>query len=1231
VKKFTICAAESIAVLLVLVSYQSYPGIPVVKQGKTPPLIEAVRQRRAAALAQKFYKQKLSPQHTSSTEKADAISDRFFTGAEGGDRLGFSVASAGDVNGDGYSDIIVGAPQNSAGGSFVGRAYIYFGGPNMSTTPNVILTGGAIGEELGTSVASAGDVNGDGFSDVIVGAPYNGAGGPNAGRAYIYFGGPNMSTTPNIVLTGPAAAGRFGSSVASAGDVNGDGYSDVIVGAPFNSAGGILAGRAYIYFGGAKMDSTADLVLTGTLAQAEFGMSVASAGDVNGDGYSDVIIGGPNNPSKIGDVKTGSAYIYFGGAKMDTIADVVLTGAVGDDLGWSVASAGDVNGDGYGDVIVGAPRNSAGSGYGKGKACIFFGGSNMGHTASVVLTGAADGDNFGCSVANAGDVNGDGYSDVIVGAIGSSAGGIDAGRAYIYFGGTKMDTTANVILTGGAAGDEFGFSVASAGDANGDGYCDVIVGAPYNSAGGSYAGRAYLYFNSLTGTDIPDESYAGAAAGDNFGYSVSSAGDVNGDGYSDVIVGAPYNSAGGTSAGRVYIYFGGPNMSTTPDVTLTGEAPGDLFGFSVSGAGDVNGDGYNDVIVGAPLNAAGGDFAGRTYIYYGGKNMDSTADVVSTGVAGEYLGFSVSAAGDVNGDGYSDVIVGAPGNRAAGIHAGRSYIYFGGPSMDNTADVILTGAAAGDELGSSVANAGDVNGDGYGDVIVGAPYNSAGGSKAGRAYIYFGGAIMDSTADVIMTGSAGDEFGCSVAGAGDVNGDGFSDVIVGAPTYSAKAPSAGRACIYLGGPSMDNTADVILTGSAAFAQFGYCVASAGDVNADGYSDVIVGAPYYNAGGDSAGIAYIYFGGASMDNIADVTLTSSQANSQLGWYVASAGDVNGDGYSDVIVGLPGKGNAGYAGNANLYLSSSPPIIPRISSVADVPSDQGGEVLVKWIRSGFDAKTIGTISDYVLQRSFPAGTSGFAWQNLATLPATEDPQYSYVASTPSDSMAHNSGTFYFRVVAQTSNSNEFWKSAPVAGHSVDNLPPAIPAGGIAIPGAQGEITVSWNRDRSDPDLGLYNIYRSTVAGFAVADSAKLTSTRDTTYADSATVSGRHYYYRLTAVDIHGNESAPSPQLSTTATAVEAVTTLVPKEFTLSQNYPNPFNPTTTIDFTLPSDGKTQLVVFDVLGREVAKLVDGNAKSGSIQQATFDASKLPSGIYFARLQFEGKQLIMKMMLLK
>ena len=199
------------------------------------------------------------------------------------------------------------------------------------------------------------------------------------------------------------------------------------------------------------------------------------------------------------------------------------------------------------------------------------------------------------------------------------------------------------------------------------------------------------------------------------------------------------------------------------------------------------------MIFGAYGNDALGNNTGRAYIYYGGLNIGNSADVILTGAAsGDFFGYSVSTAGDVNGDGYSDVIVGAYGNDAEGSNTGSAYIYFGGSNMDNTSDIQLKGVTVGDQFGISVSTAGDINGDGYADVIVG-----ANGNDAGAAYIYFGGSIMNSDADITFYGTnSDDQFGRSVSSAGDLNGDGYADVIVGAYVNDGGGTNAGS-CIHL--------------------------------------------------------------------------------------------------------------------------------------------------------------------------------------------------------------------------------------------------------------------------------------------------------------------------------------------------------------------------------------------------------------------------------------------------
>ena len=397
----------------------------------------------------------------------------------------------------------------------------------------------------------------------------------------------------------------------------------------------IVFGIATVLGFSAGMAQTVDLELLVTLTNNQFdfiGWSLSSAGDINQDGYDDVLVGV---------LGTGRVSVYFGGPAMDNIEDMVFRGQQpGDGIGWSV-SAGDLNGDSLPDVIVGAPNNDS-AGFNAGRAYIYFGGSPMDTTADVILTGEASGDYFGRFLSYCGDVNGDGFGDVIIAAPFSDSGGMDAGRAYIYFGGAPMDNIADVILTGEAAWDTFGCSVSSAGDVNGDGYDDVIVGALGNDGGGSDAGRAYIYFGGASMDNIVDIVLTGSGAGDNFGIRVAGAGDVNGDDTSDVLI---------LASNRVEIYFGSTSMGPAADVVLRGSGIGS--GNAISSAGDVNGDSIDDVLVGDPLSY------NRVFLYLGGTSMDTIPDdTVDTSL--NSFGYSVSSAGDVNGDNFSDVIVGAP-------------------------------------------------------------------------------------------------------------------------------------------------------------------------------------------------------------------------------------------------------------------------------------------------------------------------------------------------------------------------------------------------------------------------------------------------------------------------------------------------------------------------------------------------------------------------------------------
>jgi FG-GAP repeat/FG-GAP-like repeat len=382
-----------------------------------------------------------------------------------------------DLNGDGYADLVVGAPWQ--GGGF-GQVYIYFGGPAFDTRPDGIISS-THGRDLGTSVA-AGDFNGDGFADLVVGAPLDDAeGGLLVGRAYVYFGaaGSIFDAVPDGRLVDSNPGDSFGASVACAGDVNGDGFADVLVGRPYFGGFGALHGRAHLYFGGAgaTFEPTSDLTFTAT--NSRFGAAVASAGDLNGDGLADVLIGDPGDDAAGFDA--GRAYVYLSAdGALDTTEDVALGGtAPYQEFGYSLAAAGDVNGDGFGDFLVGSPHvsSSARDPRDLGRTALYFGDAEFARAPqSVSLAGDSMNDHFGISVAGAGDLNGDGFADVLIGAQRNNAGGYQAGRAYVYFGsvGKGFHTTAASALTGSS--DSFlGSAAAAAGDLNGDGWPDLVI------------------------------------------------------------------------------------------------------------------------------------------------------------------------------------------------------------------------------------------------------------------------------------------------------------------------------------------------------------------------------------------------------------------------------------------------------------------------------------------------------------------------------------------------------------------------------------------------------------------------------------------------------------------------------------------------------------------------------------------------------------------------------------
>lgn len=418
---------------------------------------------------------------------------------------------------------------------------------------------------------------------------------------------------------------------------------------------------------------------------------------------------------------------------------------------------------------------------------------------------------------------------------------------------------------------------------------------------------------TTTGRAVPSWIGEGNAASAQIGVSVAGAGDVNNDGFRDLVAGAPTYEDLEIIGGAVFVFPGSAAGPTGAPWKLSIDQSFVFYGGAVDGAGDVNNDGFDDVIAGASGYNNGAPGEGRAFVYHGSAaGPAASAWSPSGGKAGAHFGASVARAGDVNNDGFDDVIVGAPDYDSGGlVGEGRAFAYHGSASgLGALAPWSPGGAQAGSHLGASVAGAGDVNNDGFDDVIVGAPGHDG---TRGRAYIYHGSAtgLGAAPAQTLEGGQPGAGFGSSVAGAGDVNGDGFDDVIVGSPVHDNSGLDQGRAFLYMGSDTgIDPNVDWTVGGDQNSALFGVAVASAGDVSGDGIADVAVGASFYSSGQPFEGRTYLFLGSSlGLHTGAIRIMDEDQFSSGLGSSLGGAGDMNGDGLADLVVGAPGYDSEG----------------------------------------------------------------------------------------------------------------------------------------------------------------------------------------------------------------------------------------------------------------------------------------------------------------------------------
>ncbi|MEL6476150.1 MAG: tandem-95 repeat protein [Pseudomonadota bacterium] len=472
------------------------------------------------------------------------------------------------------------------------------------------------------------------------------------------------------------------------------------------------------------------------------GQVVAAAGDVNGDGVDDVVVSAPSTSAN-NNFRSGQSFVVFGNAaglpvqidvsELDGTDGFLLSGIDPfDDTGFALAAAGDFNGDGIDDLIFGAAnadQNSLGNQTSEGEAYVVFGTdqgfprelifSDLDGTNGFLITGINVGDMTGDAVSSAGDIDGDGAADIAITAPGSDINGTYSGQTTILFGGSDFGASFDLRDVDGTNGFVFngpslslsGTSVTSISDLNGDGISDLAIGAPGSSVSppglvfvgfgddGDGFGRAFEISDFSAGSGF---ILSGVDAFDNVGESIADAGDFNGDGINDLLIGNPAGEPDGQETGddrgEVFVLFGSdlgfPTALTVDDLTgatglrITGLNPGDALGDSVDGVGDVNGDGVDDILIGASLADPLGYATGQSYLVFGDDGgfpngidlatLDGTNGYIFNGqTVGGIAGRSVAGAGDVNGDGVNDLIIGAPSNGSSG----ESFVVFGGTAL----------------------------------------------------------------------------------------------------------------------------------------------------------------------------------------------------------------------------------------------------------------------------------------------------------------------------------------------------------------------------------------------------------------------------------------------------------------------------------------------------------------------------------------------------------------------
>ncbi|CAD5371029.1 hypothetical protein RA210_U140033 [Rubrivivax sp. A210] len=891
-------------------------------------------------------------------------------------KLGFSVSSAGDMNGDGLADLLISAQSETRAANFSGASYVVFG-KTSGTSVNLasigsngfVIGGGTDNYAMGYEVSSAGDVNGDGVSDVIIGA--------NPDVSYVVFGKSSTTavTLPTLSVT-TTNAGYFmidgrgvgnandGLHVSSAGDVNGDGLADLLIDSSlsenyvvFGKTDASIVQLSSLGAGGFKINAATALE-SGLNAS---GLNGAAIGDVNGDGLADLIVA--NTFASPHGSTSGRSYVLFGKAGSAAIELSSVIGGTGgfiingmcsgEATGWDISSAGDMNGDGLGDMLVSSQAFNANTGrtyviYGRTATTAVELSDIAAGSGGFIVNGASSGQASGTSVSSAGDINGDGLSDLLIGATSGRPGGrTTAGQTYVVFGGEQFASTVDYLgdtfansLVGTASSETF---AAGAGNdtLTGNGGADVMYGG---------AGNDVFVLNadniSKLSAGVSDGQLARVAGGTGLDtLQVTGGANLDLTAIANVGAGTPNGFSRIESIEKI-------DLATDAGANTLTLAPADIrdmAGMNVFNAGN----GWTDLgakvqkhqllidgHAGDVLNASGTwtDFGtttvgGQTYTIYNDqasatqllvdtditRNISAVVDVAptlaSSSPADNATGVATASNIVLT---FSEAVVAGSGNIVISNGTDTRTI-----SVTDTTQVTISGNTLtinpATDLQSGTYNVQMLSGvikDSTNNPYAGISDTTTLNFRVPVAVVELS-AVANGLGGFVINGeSASGLSGYSVSSAGDVNADGLDDVFIGAPYMLGQY---GRGYVVFG--KTDTAAAVELSavklGSGGFAidygtplgQLGLAVSAAGDMNGDGLADLLIGAPIETRNAAQSGASYVVFGKtsgtsvnlASIGTNGFVITGGTTTNYGLGSDVAVAGDVNGDGSSDIVVG------------------------------------------------------------------------------------------------------------------------------------------------------------------------------------------------------------------------------------------------------------------------------------------------------------------------------------------